>query len=514
MTIRTLHEGEELVRRILDAVPGGVVHVARDGSIKSANADALAMLGYRFDDVTKRFIADWEPETLNEDGTPCAVTDYPVAQVLGTGKESGPRTIGVRRPDGKLIWAVFRAVPIRDAEGNLDGAVVTFLDITERKQAEERVRRSEERWRSLAEHLPDFVCLIDSNERIVSMNRILAHLSETKVIGASIYDFLDPAHVDDYRTKLHQTVDEKRPTRLETRGIGRDGKIVWYETVLIPLVEDKEVARVLIVARDITERRAMLANLAEKERLASVGMLAASIAHEIMNPLTYVLGNLDFALSERCTDDARRTKALTEAREGAGRMQQIVWDLRALGRAGAQELFYVDARAVLETALRLSGPEVGRTARVILDLGEIPGVFASESRLCQVFINLLVNAAQALEQRPQAEREIRVRTRHNEAESFVGIVISDNGHGIAREHLDRIFEPFYTTKRSGTGLGLSISRDIVNAMGGRIEVESVLDQGTTFTVWLSTMRDAKGAKKAREASETTRNAGAAEADKR
>src|SRR5690606_37517088 len=126
----------------------------------------------------------------------------------------------------------------------------------------------------------------------------------------------------------------------------------------------------------------------------------------IMNPLTYVLANLDFATSDRPIDEARRTKALTEAREGAKRMQQIVWDLRALGRAGGEELFYVDARSVLETALRLSGPEVARTARIKLALDEVPGVLASESRLCQVFINLLVNAAQAIDGKPPQEREI------------------------------------------------------------------------------------------------------------
>ena len=147
----------------------------------------------------------------------------------------------------------------------------------------------------------------------------------------------------------------------------------------------------------MTERRQMLASLAEKERLASVGMLAASVAHEIMNPLTYVLANLDFVVGERSVDPARNTKALVEAREGARRMQQIVWDLRALGRAGGEELFYVDARSVLEIALRLSGPEVARTASVVLELDEVPCVLASESRLCQVFINLLVNAAQAME---------------------------------------------------------------------------------------------------------------------
>jgi len=270
--------------------------------------------------------------------------------------------------------------------------------------------------------------------------------------------------------------------------------MVWYETQLVPLVDPSgEVSRVLVVARDDTSRRAMLASLAEKERLASVGMLAASVAHEIMNPLTYVLANLDFVVGERTDDPERRTKALMEAREGARRMQQIVWDLRALGRVGSEELFYVDARTVLEIALRLSGPEVQRTASVVLELDDVPCVLASESRLCQVFINLLVNAAQAMEGRAVEGREIRVRTRHDEPANRVGVDIADNGAGIAPDDLGRIFEPFYTTKVAGTGLGLSICRDILERMSGTIDVASTVGAGTTFTVWLSTTRESTAA---------------------
>ena len=207
-----------------------------------------------------------------------------------------------------------------------------------------------------------------------------------------------------------------------------------------------------------------------------------------MNPLTYVLANLDFAMSGRCPPGARMTKALLDAREGAARMQQIVWDLRALGRAGSEELFYVDVRAIIETALRLTGPEIAQNARLTADIAEVPGVLASESRLCQVFINLLLNAAQAMAERPIGEREIRIRTRADDAHGLVGVDISDTGPGIAPEHIARIYDPFFTTKRSGTGLGLSISRQHLERMGGRIEVATELGTGTTFTVWLSTTR--------------------------
>ena len=487
--IRSLQEGDELVRRILDAVPGGVVHVASDGSIRQANPEALRILGIRFDELSKRYIADYGPETIFEDGRPCTVEDYPVAKVLATGKPQAPVTIGVRRPDGQTYWAIFRAEPVLEENGDLAGAIVTFIDITERKLAEEELRRSEQKWRSLGENLPDFVITTDRFGRILSVNHVYEHLDEAAVLRSTLFDYLDPSVIEEYRRAFDDVCATGKPTRIETRGEGPGGKIVWYETMLAPLAEGTEVTRLLVVSRDVTERRAILASLAEKERLASVGMVAASVAHEIMNPLTYVLANLDFVVGERSQDEARRTRAIVEAREGAKRMQQIVWDLRALGRAGNEELFYVDARSVFETALRLSGPEVTRSAEVVLELGPVTGVLASESRLCQVFINLLVNAAQAMDPKPKNERRIRVRTREDETLSLVGIEISDTGVGIERNKLERIFEPFYTTKATGTGLGLSICRDIIERMGGKIEVTSTVGVETTFTVWLSTKRE-------------------------
>jgi PAS domain S-box-containing protein len=488
-TIRTIYEGNELVRRILDAVPGGVVHVGSDGSIKSANVEALRILGLRHDAPTQHYITDFDPEVIREDGSPCPASEYPGTRVLVTGEPQGPTTLGVRRPDGEIHWAVFRAVPVREPDGALAGAVVTFLDITERKRAEEALRRSEQKWRSLAENCPDFILIVDREAHVLSVNRVLAHTTENQVLGRVLFDYVtDAEQRSEYIRTFYESVATRKPGRLEVRAAGPDRTTAWYETIFMPLVEDGDVQRVLVVARDITERRRMLASLAEKERLASVGMLAASVAHEIMNPLMCVLANLEIAVGERGADSERRERAAADAREAARRMQQIVGDLRSLGRAGGDELFYVDVRGVLETALRLSGPAVSRSAHIVLELHDVPGVIASESRLCQVFINLFLNAAQAIEQRQGAKREIRVRTRYDEAASLVGVEVSDTGCGIPADRLDRIFDAFYTTKPAGTGLGLSISRDIVSRMGGRIDVESVVDEGTTVTVWLSTTR--------------------------
>jgi PAS domain S-box-containing protein len=487
---RDIYDRANLIRTVIEAVPGGVVHVGADGNIVEANAEALRILGFHFDEMQNRYISDWDLVTIHEDGRPCPVDEYPVALVLTTGKPQGPTTIGIKRPDGEVSWAVFRAVPTRTANGTLSGAIVTFIDITDRKRTEEALIRSEERWRSLAENMPDYVVIGDPEGRILSINRVLPHFEIDKVVGKYGWDFIAEPLREEWRGRYREAVESGKVVRFDTRSQDGFGAAVWYETILVPLLEDGKTARVVWVARDITERRTMMSKLAEKERLASVGMVAASVAHEIMNPLTYVLANLDFAKSDKCDSEERRTKALIDAREGAARMQQIVWDLRSLGRTGSQELFYVDVCSVIETSIRLASPELGRNTKLNLQLTEVPGVLASESRLCQVFMNLLVNAAQAMESKPTDERELFVKTRTNDDATMVAVDVVDTGPGIPREQLGRIFDPFYTTKVSGTGLGLSISRDCIERMGGSIDVSSEEGRGTTFTVWLSTQRRA------------------------
>lgn len=488
---RDLRARAALVKVILEAVPGGVVHVALDGEIIEANAEALRILGYRWDELTRRYVVSFETATLREDGTPCAVDEYPVAQTLATREPAGPTTIGVRRPDGETSWAVFRAVPARNDAGQITGVLVTFVDITERKRAEEEGRRSETVWRTLAENLPDFVIVVGRDLRIRSINRVLPEHEMSAVIGSPADSYIEEAQREEWRQHFTGVLETGTPCVFETRAPGHNGGIVWFESRFVPLMESGRVESVLIVARDITERRTMIAQLAEKERLASIGMLSASVAHEIMNPLTSVLASLDFAMSDRCPPGARHTKALLDAREAAARMQQIVRDLRALGRTDAEDFFYVDVRPVIQTAVRLVGAEILRNVRVRVELEDVPDVLASESRLCQVFINLLTNAAHAVNEGPAcptSEREILVRTRTAKGGELVGVDISDTGPGIQPEHMARIFEPFFTTKRTGTGLGLSISKESLERMGGCIEVASRPGEGATFTVWLSTSR--------------------------
>jgi signal transduction histidine kinase len=289
------------------------------------------------------------------------------------------------------------------------------------------------------------------------------------------------------------------------------GAIAIYGGDVEALGDDREVALLVELAADLAfgiaalrgraERARMTGRLMQADRLAAVGTLAAGVAHEINNPLAYLLGGLDFVEREVAglapqlparLDEARAV--LAEMRIGGERIRQIVRDLKTLSRADDEARAVLDVRRVADSAVNLAHAELAQRARIIREYAPVPAVRANEARLGQVLVNLLINAAHALGGRDAGPNEIRLRTRA-EGDDRVVVEIADTGHGIAPEILGRIFEPFFTTKPVGvgTGLGLWICRNLVAAMGGDIEVESEVGRGSTFRLILPVALDVRAA---------------------
>jgi signal transduction histidine kinase len=261
-------------------------------------------------------------------------------------------------------------------------------------------------------------------------------------------------------------------------------------TRLLPAIE-----RELREASLRAERRRMEEQLLISDRMASVGTLAAGVAHEINNPLAALIANLEFALDElsKAGDTAllgEMKAPLQDAREAADRVRLIVRDLKVFSRSGEEERRGpVDIERVLESSLRMAWNEIRHRARLEKDYGDIPPAWGNESRLGQVFLNLVVNAAQAMPEGRSYQNEIRVVTRHEG--DRVLIEVRDTGAGIPAEVLPHIFDPFFTTKAAGvgTGLGLAICHRIVTGLGGTIEVDSTVGEGTVFRVALPVARE-------------------------
>jgi signal transduction histidine kinase len=245
------------------------------------------------------------------------------------------------------------------------------------------------------------------------------------------------------------------------------------------------------------EQRKLREQLMISDRMASIGMISAGVAHEINNPLSVLLGTLDLldhslkrasALPGAVDKDhlLRMQTFVVDASEAAERIRQIADDIRSFSRSEiAEKLAPVSLNSTIASSLRMASTQVRHRARIIQQLDDTPDVMASEGRLGQVLLNLLVNAAQAIPEGEFDRHHILIKTRVL-ADTRVEVSISDTGSGISKERLERIFDPFYTTKPAGqgTGLGLAICRRIVEDLGGQIEVESVQGTGTTFRVIL------------------------------
>jgi signal transduction histidine kinase/CheY-like chemotaxis protein len=221
------------------------------------------------------------------------------------------------------------------------------------------------------------------------------------------------------------------------------------------------------------------------QRMAGLGRLAAGVAHEVNNPLSSVVANLAFVAEELPDAPLEVRQALREARDGAERVADVVRGLKTFSRPGDAARGPIDVREEVGAALRLARHELRHRATVRVQLEPVPPVVADAHELGQVFLNLLVNAAQAFPEGRADEHLVTVSTRTG-ADGWALVEIADNGVGIPPKVLDRIFEPFFTTKPLGvgTGLGLAIAHGIVTNAGGRIEVESRVGQGSTFRVLL------------------------------
>jgi len=372
---------------------------------------------------------------------------------------------------------------------------VAFLfDISTRKRSELALRQSEERFRALIDGAPDGIAIL-RGPQIAFLNaaaaRMLGAQSPEAALGVPITDFLHP---DDAKLAaarighLYRT-GARHPDPAEYRSRSREGQELFVEISAI-LTEYQGKPAVLAFARDVTERKAIQARLVEADRLAALGVLSAGIAHEINNPLAYLLLNLEFLSRElpSLPSDPSKLDALMvrvrDAFHGAERVASIVRDLRTFARADEGIRGPVDVQAALESALNIAGSEIKQKATLIRDYQPVPPVDANPNRIEQVLLNLLLNAAQALPGNEAPSHEVRAKLRSEDNQ--VQIIIEDTGAGIPEELHGKIFDPFFTTKPAGvgTGLGLSICRSIVRGLGGEISVSSSPGQGSQFTVSL------------------------------
>jgi PAS domain S-box-containing protein len=407
-----------------------------------------------------------------------------IVPLLAEGKPVGAIVLGARRTDATNEESVFFARAI----GN---QIVQSLEL---ERSFRRLSESERRYRAVLENAHDaiWVSTPDGTIREVNGRAVeLLGLPRGDIVGRTLAEFRAKSDSSE-RSESGRPVLAGRSPPVELRR--SDGSHLFVEFSIAAMdVGGEEL--VVTVGRDVTDELRAQTQLFISDRMASIGMLAAGVAHEINNPLAAVVANLDLAVRDIETLKAQLAAStvleelageLADAREAAFRVRNIVRDLKIFSRADQEPRAVVDVHRVLESATRMAWNEIRHRAQLVKEFGAIPKVSANESRLGQVFLNLIVNAAQAIPEGHADNNQIAIRTGTSRDGGSVIVQISDTGSGIAPEVLQKLFTPFFTTKPQGvgTGLGLTICHRLVTELGGEISVESEVGRGTTFRVTL------------------------------
>lgn len=369
------------------------------------------------------------------------------------------------------------------------------------KHAMDRLLGERERWYSTTlKSIGDAVISTDATSLITFMNPAAEALTGWSADEAQGKAFSEVVQLVDEHSR--QPISDPASEAMERGGVIRVGGALTSREGLGKLVADSAapvlddagtLLGAVVVLQDVSDRRRLQRQVELADRLASLGTLAAGVAHEVNNPLAAVMTNVQVVLNE--LDRRRATPAWTpadqdlrdgldEALQGAMRIKHIVADMMAFARPTQGSAAGTELRPVVEWALRMVSHELSPRSRVVTEVGEGLLLAADETRLGQVLINLLMNAAHAITEGRPDENEVRVTASKRGAE--VVLEVGDTGSGMSPEVLSHVFDPFFTTKDvgRGMGLGLAICHGIVQAWGGTIIAESTLGQGTTFRMTL------------------------------
>ena len=402
-------------------------------------------------------------------------------------------------PLGALMMVARSRELDRDAWRAFAGGVGTQLSqvlalsraFREREEAEARSAGQAALLEAIFQSAPDFVFHIALDGTIQYANRSIRARTPAQLVGKRWADLVGPEDRLSIAVALAK-VARAEVAEFESQSVGADGASVWFSTRLAPVMQGTVVVGAVVISRDVSDKKQSEMQLMLADRMASVGTLAAGVGHEINNPLASVIANLDMAAQDVSEMHAQGqwlptdlVDELQDARDAAERVRQIVRDLKIFSRTEVDSRGPVDVKAVLESTLRMAHNEIRHRARVVRTYTNVPDVYANESRLGQVFLNLIVNAVQAIPEGDYEHNEVRVGT-SVDAKGQIVVTIRDTGAGIPVEVRPRLFTPFFTTKPVGvgTGLGLAISHKIISSLDGTITFDSELGTGTEFRITL------------------------------
>jgi PAS domain S-box-containing protein len=470
---------EELFRTLTHSSPVGI-YIVQDGKFQFTNPQLQSYTGYSKEQLSgMESLSIVLPENRN------LVRENAVKMLKG--ESSSPYEYRVISKAGEIRW-IMETVASIHYQGRR-ATLGNYIDITERKQIEERIRHAAEEWRATFDSISDLVSIHDKELKLVRANKAFANtfgMKPEELIGKNCYEVVHGTKEPLLNCPHKRTMGTKKPARVE---VFEPHLGVYLEISTSPVFDDKgEVVASVHIAKDITERKQMEQQLIIADRLASVGELASGIAHELNNPLTSVIGFSQLLLDKELTDDIKKDVGVicSEAQRAA----EVVKNLLAFARKHAPIKQLVSINSIIKKVLELRAYEQ-KVSNIQVNTQfapDLPEILVDHFQLQQVFLNIIINAEHfMIEAHGRGILDIIT----GRVDDTIRVIFSDDGPGIDKENLGHVFDPFFTTKEvgKGTGLGLSICHGIITEHGGRIYAESELGKGVTFVVELPVSND-------------------------
>ncbi len=479
--VSALRKNEARFTELFESLQEGIYITTSDGAILDVNPALVRMLGYDSkEDVLKRQVQ----EIFVDRAERKLVKDQIERQPMVQGRE-----ITLIRKDGTSIVCLNTAAAVRDNAGRVVRYQGALMDITERREMERRLHQQQEFARRLVDNFPDLILVLDTASHYTFVSPRCKEVLGYDVEETQQMEFGGRTHPEDLPAVLSLYKDiiagKQIFASLEIRVRHKLGEWRRIRFNFSPLSDENgSIEGVVLSGRDVTDLKRLEEQLIQAEKLAAMGQMLAGVAHELNNPLTAILGVTEL-LRERSGADESTKRQLELTHRQARRAARIVQNLLEFSRPASPQKKPLDLNNILERTLQLHEHSLRRN-NIAVDFGlpgELPGVVGDANQLIQVFLNLITNAEQAIrEVRDSGRIQIRAGRNGNQ----LTITVQDDGVGIRPEALQRIFDPFYTTKRpgGGTGLGLSICMSIIREHGGNIEAETFPAGGSAFTIYL------------------------------
>ena len=383
------------------------------------------------------------------------------------------------QPDGTVKTFDTIKVPLFNDDGSRQGLVIIGRDITERKNVETLLEESRQQYRSLFEYSPDIVSMLDLNETITNLNpqfEKITGYTRDEYLGKKLGDLIPDSHRQIVVEKVANVVENHSPQMFELEVLHKNGKPLIFQNTSLPIIVNDKIAGIICNSRDVTELRQTEERLRRTDKLSVVGELSASVAHEIRNPLTSLKGLVQLLQME----DEKHQLYYQIMIDELNRINHIVSELLLLAKPQQIKYTEADMQIILHDVISLLKTEASlHNIQIEFQVHSHPVMIECEpNQLKQLFINILKNAIEA-----SSSGDV-VNITLQSFENNVLVEVKDQGVGISKELLERIGEPFYSSKEKGTGLGMTVSFKIVQSHNGTIKFRSEPEKGTDVIVQL------------------------------